>query len=143
MKESPKTLEFRFVRTIPAPQAEVFDAWLNPETPGTPWHENDKLIFNPKVDGLWYWLIRGTSHYGRFTEIERPTRIQHTWMSKYTLGEESMVTVTFEKKGEETLMTLLHAGLPADDVAKAHEDGWNYFLDKLTEHFGTRAHRRE
>lgn len=131
MKKSAKTVEFKFERTIPAPPAEVFDAWLNPEIPGTPWHENDKLIFNPKVDGLWYWLIRGNSHYGRFTKIERPVMIQNTWMSKYTLGEESTVTVTFEKRGTDTLMTLLHAGLPDDEVSKSHEEGWNYFLDKF------------
>jgi uncharacterized protein YndB with AHSA1/START domain len=142
MKNPAKTLEFTFERTIPAPPAEVFDAWLNPEIPGTPWHENDKLIFNPKIEGLWYWLIRGTAHYGRFTEIERPNRIQHTWMSKYTRGEESTVTLTFEKRGEETLMTLLHSGLPDDDAAKSHKEGWTYFLDKLVDHFGTRVRRR-
>ena len=135
MNKSAKTLELKFERTIPAPPAEVFDAWLNPETPGTPWHESDKLIFNPKVDGLWYWLIRGTAHYGRFTEIERPASIQHTWMSKYTLGEESTVTVTFEKMGEETLMTLVHSGLPDTDGGRSHEKGWNYFLDKLLGQF--------
>jgi uncharacterized protein YndB with AHSA1/START domain len=63
-------------------------------------------------------------------------------MSKYTRGEESIVTVTFKKKEEETLMTLLHSDLPDDDLAKAHEEGWNYFLDKLADHFGNRAHRR-
>ena len=39
MNESTKTLEFKFERTIPAPPDEVFDAWLNPKIPGTPWHE--------------------------------------------------------------------------------------------------------
>jgi hypothetical protein len=59
----------------------VFDAWLDPNIPGTPWHENDKLIINPKVDGLWYWLSSGgTPHYGRFMEIDRPGRIQYSWM---------------------------------------------------------------
>lgn len=135
MTKSSQTLEFTFERTIPAPPAEVFDAWLNPETPGTPWHENDKLIFNPNVDGLWYWLIKGTSHYGRFTEITRPGRIQHTWMSRNTLGEESTVTLTFAKKGDETLMTLVHSGLPDTEVDRSHEKGWNYFLDKLLDQF--------
>src|SRR5580698_2945293 len=105
MKNSKKTQEFKFERTIPAPQGDVFDAWLNPKVPGTPWNEKDKLIFNPKVDGFFYWLIDGNSHYGRFTKLERPTRIQHTWMSRHTLGEESTVTLTFKKKGEDTLMT--------------------------------------
>jgi hypothetical protein len=59
MKNSNKTLEFKFERTIPALPGEVFDGWLNPKILGNPWHEADKLILNPKVDGFFYWLIRG------------------------------------------------------------------------------------
>jgi uncharacterized protein YndB with AHSA1/START domain len=140
--KSTKTIELRLERTISAPPGEVFDAWLNPKIPGTPWQENDKLIFNPKVDGLFYWLIRGTSHYGRFTEIARPARIQHTWMSRYTLGEESTVTVTFEKKGDDTLMVLMHTDLPDDERARAHEEGWKHFLDTLVESFASGARNR-
>ena len=143
MKKSTKTLEFKFERTIPAPLDEVYDAWLNPKIPGTPWHEADKLILNPKVDGFFYWLIRGTPHYGRFTEIERPGRIQHTWVSPSTLGEESMVTVTFTKQGEDTLMTLVHSGLPDDDKARSHEKGWNYFLGRFSEQFGDTSRKNK
>jgi uncharacterized protein YndB with AHSA1/START domain len=135
MNESANTLELRVERTIPAPAGEVFDAWLNPKIPGTPWHEGDKLILNPHVDGLFYWLIRGMSHYGRFTELARPGRIQHTWMSPNTLGEESTVTVTFQQQGEGTLMTLVHSGLPDSDGGRSHAGGWNYFLDKLRAQF--------
>jgi uncharacterized protein YndB with AHSA1/START domain len=143
MENSKKTLEFTFERTIPASPGEVFDAWLDPETPGTPWHENDKLIFNPKVDGLWYWLIRGNSHYGRFTEIERPSRIRTAWMSRSTLGEESIVTLTFKKKGDETVMTLVHSGLPDTDGGRGHEKGWNYFLDSFPEQFGVGSRKEK
>ena len=38
-----KTIEVRVERTISAPQVEVFDAWLNPKIPGTPWSEADKF----------------------------------------------------------------------------------------------------
>ena len=141
--KSTESREIKFERTISAPPGEVFDAWLNPKIPGTPWHEGEKLILNPKVDGLFYWLMRGQPHYGRFTEIDRPGRIQHTWMSRNTLGEESTVTVTFQKKGEDTLMILLHSDLPNNEVAKAHEKGWIYFLDKLVDHFGTVARQRK
>src|SRR5712692_5137676 len=99
MKQSTKTIEFKFKRTIPAPLGEVFDAWLNPKIPGNPWNMADKLVLNPKVDGLFYWSVTGTSHYGRFTDVERPGRIQHTWMSPNTSGLESTVTVTFKKQG--------------------------------------------
>lgn len=142
MSNSTKTLEFKFERTIPAAPGEVYDAWLDPKTPGTPWNEADKLILNPQVDGLFNWIIRGTSHYGRFTVTERARRIQHTWVSPYTLGEESLVTVTFEKRGDGTLMTLIHSGLPDDEKAKSHEQGWSYFLDKLVESLGSGARRR-
>jgi uncharacterized protein YndB with AHSA1/START domain len=134
-KTSANTLEFKFERTIPAPPTEVYDGWLNPAIPGTPWYESNKLIFDPRVDGLFYWLFKEHPHFGRFLELKRPSRIQHSWMSQSTLGQESTVTVTFEKKGEGTLMTLHHAGLPDEEIAKNHEKGWNYFLDKLVEQF--------
>jgi uncharacterized protein YndB with AHSA1/START domain len=135
MTESRKTLEIRVERTIAAPLDEVFDAWLNPKIPGNPWNAADKLIFNPKVDGFFYWAITGTPHYGRFTEIERPGRIQHTWMSPNTSGLESTVTVTFEKQGEDTLMTLVHSGLPDTDGGRSHDKGWNYFFDIFPQQF--------
>ena len=133
---SEKTLTFTLERTIPAPPSEVFDAWLDPRVPGTPWNVAEKFIVDTKVDGLFYWTLKGTSHYGRFTEFERPHRIQHTWVSPNTLGQESTVTVTFKKQGEETGMTLMHSDLPDREPARGHEDGWNYFLGIFREQFG-------
>jgi len=135
MSESKKTIQVKVERTIPAPLIEVFDAWLNPKIPGNPWNAADKLLFNPEVDGLFYWSIKGTPHYGRFTELARPGRIQHTWMSPNTSGLESMVTVTFQKEGEGTLMTLVHSDLPDTDSGRSHDKGWNYFLDLFPQQF--------
>ena len=126
---STKTIEVTVERVIPAPLAQVFDAWLDPKIPGNPWHLADKLLLNPKVDGLFYWNFHGTPHFGRFTEVERPGRIGHTWMSPNTAGLESTVAVTFKKKGEGTLMTLVHSGLPDTDGGRSHEKGWTYFFD--------------
>src|SRR4051794_2666389 len=111
MSKSKKTIEMKVERTIPAPMGETFDAWLNPKLPGNPWNAAEKFILDPKVDGLFYWTLKGISHYGRFREIERPGRIQHTWMSPNTLGQESIVTLTFKQQGEDTLMTLVHSDL--------------------------------
>jgi len=98
-------------------------------------------MLNPKVDGFFYWTIRGIPHYGRFTEMERASRIEHTWVSPNTLGEESTVTITFKKRGENTLMTLIHSNLPDSDLAKTHEQGWNYFLGIFPEQFGDASSR--
>ena len=143
MKNSMNTIELKIERTIPASPVEAFDAWLNPKIPGNPWNMAEKLLFHPQVDGFFYWLIQGTSHYGRFTEVERPGRIQHTWMSRSTSGEESTVTVTFKKKGEDTLMTLVHSGLPDTDGGRGHEKGWNYFLDAFSEKFAPASGNRK
>jgi len=131
-----KTLEFKLERTIPAPPGEVFDGWLSPKIPGTPWNAAEEFILEPKLDGLFYWALKGTAHYGRFTAIERPQIIQHTWVSPNTLGMESTVTVTFKEEGRGTLMTLVHSNLPDTDEARGHERGWNYFVGVFREQFG-------
>jgi uncharacterized protein YndB with AHSA1/START domain len=142
MIESKKTIEVKVERTIPAPLVEVFDAWLDPKIPGNPWNAAEKFILDPKVEGLFYWTLKGTSHYGRFTAIERPRRIQHTWMSRGTLGEESMVTVTFKKKEEDTLMTLVHSGLPDTEGGRGHKKGWSFFLESFREQFGNGSRKK-
>ena len=64
MRTNTKTIEFKFERTISASTGEVFDGWLNPKIPGNPWNAAEKFILDPKVDGLFYWTLKGTSHYG-------------------------------------------------------------------------------
>ena len=142
MTKLAKTLEFKFERTIPAAPNEVFDAWLDPRIPGTPWNVAEKFILDPKVDGLFYWSLKKTAHYGRFTVFERPTRMQHTWVSPSTSGNESTVTLTFQKRGEDTIMTLVHSDLPDTDDARGHERGWNYFLRIFGEQFGKGSHEK-
>jgi hypothetical protein len=44
--------------------------------------------------------------------------------------------VTFKEQGEKTLMTLVHSDLPNTDGGRAHQDGWNYYLDIFPEQFG-------
>jgi uncharacterized protein YndB with AHSA1/START domain len=138
---SSKTIEIKVERTISAPCAEVFDAWLDPTVPGTTWNAAEKYLLDARVDGLFYWAMKGTAHYGRFLDVERPSRIRYTWMSPNTSGLESTVDVTFQKRGENTLMTIVHSGLPETEKARGHEKGWRYFLDILSEQFGNGARK--
>ena len=133
---STKTLEFKIERLIPASPEEVFDGWLNPKIPGNPWNVAESFVLDPKVNGLFFWTMKGTAHYGRFTEFEKSARIQHTWVSPNTLGKESIVTLTFKKQGTDTLMTLVHSNLPDHELAYGHDKGWNYFMSIFLEQFG-------
>src|SRR5262249_9374667 len=89
---------------------------------------------------LYYWLFINEAgeqkpHYGRFTIVDHPAKVQYTWMSLHTRGLESLVTVTFQKKGEDTLLTLRHENLPDDDYGRGHEKGWG----QLVSHFLVRS----
>ena len=131
-----KTMEITLSRTIPASPAEAFDAWLDRKNPGTPWCDADRVILDPKVDALFHFHATmkdgtGVSHFGRFEVLDRPGKMQYTWMSPFTRGLESVVTVTFQKKGEDTLLTLKHANLPDDEFGRMHEQGWGHYLGIL------------
>jgi uncharacterized protein YndB with AHSA1/START domain len=136
MTANMKTIEINIKRMIPAAAAEVYDAWLDPQCDANPWHGSARLDFTPKVNGLYYFL-RITDegnhfpHYGRFVVLDRPRKIQLHWMSKHTEGLESVVTVDFVQKGEDTLLSINHANLPDSDKGRMHETGWNHFLGQL------------
>jgi uncharacterized protein YndB with AHSA1/START domain len=135
-----KTMELTFTRTIPASPAEVFRAWMDPEHPGHPWTGAKKRIFDGRVDGMFFFLHvtdegEPLPHYGRFLAVERDKRVQCGWMSPFTRGLESVVTVTFQTKGDDTLLTLTHANLPDDDGGRLHDEGWKECLDGFGEPF--------
>jgi uncharacterized protein YndB with AHSA1/START domain len=77
-------------------------------------------------------------HYGRFVKLERPTIVEHTWMSEPTKGLESVVTVTLEKRGADTLVTLRHSGVPDDEMGRKHQEGWGWMLGALADSLAKR-----
>ena len=130
-------MELTVRRTVGAGAEQVFEAWMNPEHPAAPWQGGERLILRPEVDGLYYWAVKHEgriwAHYGRFIEIARPRRVAYTWMSESTKGLESVVTVTFEPRREQTEVTLRHSGLPDDAPGRQHEAGWTGILGRLAE----------
>jgi uncharacterized protein YndB with AHSA1/START domain len=127
-------------RTIQAPAEEVFDVWIDVKSPGGPWFGSEKVILNPVVDGLFYQGLKHKSriwsHYGRFLVVDRPTKIEHTWVSEATKGMETVVSLAFSEHGGETEVTLTHSGVPDDEMGHNHKEGWTWVLSKLAEGFG-------
>jgi uncharacterized protein YndB with AHSA1/START domain len=134
-----KPLELSVTRSIAARPAEVYDAWLDSKSPGSPWFGARKAVVQPVVDGLFYHVVNfeghDWAHYGRFIALDRPSYIEHTWVSEATRGMESVVSLRFEAKGDETLVTLRHANLPDDEMGRRHGEGWGYALDGIESRF--------
>jgi uncharacterized protein YndB with AHSA1/START domain len=131
--------ELTVSRTILAKVEDVFDVWMNPNCPGGPWYGAARVIVNPVVNGLFYIAVehegRVWPHFGRFVEIARPHKVEHTWMSEGTKGAESVVTVTMESRGDSTEVTLRHSGVPDDETGRKHEEGWAWVLSALADVF--------
>jgi uncharacterized protein YndB with AHSA1/START domain len=135
-----KTTDLAVSRTIPASPERVYDVWLDATSPGGPWHGSKKVILDARVDGLFYhameWEGTTWSHYGRFIALERGRRIEHTWMSPATKGLETVVHITLEPKGDETLLSLRHTGVPDDEFGRQHAQGWTWITDALADLLG-------
>jgi activator of HSP90 ATPase len=140
MNQATKTTEINVRRTIAASPDEVYEAWLDYTRPGSPWHGVGKAIVNPpKVDGLFYSMYqlegREIAHYGRFTTLDKPSKIQHTWVSEATHGMESIVTLSFEPVEGKTQVLVNHSNVPDDEGGRFHENAWKYVLAKMASRF--------
>jgi uncharacterized protein YndB with AHSA1/START domain len=85
-------------------------------------------IFKVEVTPGWVAL-------GEYTEIDRPRLVAFTWGwegegSPVAVGS-SLVRITLEPDGGGTLLSLVHAGLPSEEMLDAHNDGWRHFLARL------------
>jgi uncharacterized protein YndB with AHSA1/START domain len=136
--------DLKVARTVLAKPAAVFDVWLDPKSPVSIWYGAECAVVDTSVGGLFYWLVRhegkSWAHYGRFVRVERPADggagvVQITWMSQATRGEESVVTTTFQPLGDETEVTLIHSGVPDDEMGRRHAEGWTWMLNALAERF--------
>ncbi len=131
------TTEIAVSRTIPAPAEKIFDVWLDPKSPGGPWHGTEGVVLNALVNGLFYLPVKHEgriwAHYGRFVQIDRPHRIEFTWMSEATKGLETIVLLSLEPKGNSTEVTLRHSGMADDEMGSGHKEGWTWSLSSLAD----------
>jgi len=150
-----KLRDLKLSRLVPGPADEVFEVWFDPACPGGPWHGAQKVMMTVAVDGMFYFgLDRAATrlkspglaptgglvgHFGRFTAIDRPHAVEHTWMSEHTRGLETTVSLTFESCAGGTELTLVHRGIPDDELGRRHESGWTALLTRLEAHFGKRG----
>ena len=68
---------------------------------------------------------------GRFRAVEPERRLVMSWAWEGDEDGESTVTVTLQPHADGTELRIVHEGLPDEDTAAKHNEGWNGCLAKL------------
>jgi uncharacterized protein YndB with AHSA1/START domain len=142
-----KTVDLTVHRHIPRTSPEdVYDVWVDPQSPGGPWFGSTTLVMHPAkptVGGMFYTAMEHAGqrwpHFGRFVALERAKLVENTWMSRSTKGLETTVRVTFAAKDGGTQVTLVHLGVPDDEMGRQHQGGWDWMLGMLAESMDKRG----
>ncbi|HVC60902.1 MAG TPA: SRPBCC domain-containing protein [Acetobacteraceae bacterium] len=138
-------------RLIDAPRALVYKAWTQSEHAARWWGPQGFTTVSCRMDarpgGAYRLAMRapdGTMHTKRgvYREIAEPERLvfSYAWEdANGNLGHEMRVTVTFEARGQQTLLTLHQTGFEAIPERDSHQQGWTSCLERFTEYILTTA----
>jgi len=129
-------------KLIPASREEVFAAWSDPVSirrwmcPGDVILAEAQLDF--RVGGRFRILMKGEredyDHTGTYQEIEPPSKLSFTWVSKGTDFKTTLVTVQLFEREAGTELILTHERFPSADRVRRHLSGWGQIADRLAEH---------
>lgn len=135
------TATVRVQRIMPAPPAEVFDEWLDPDAL-TEWMcprpaRVVGVTLDPRVEGILRFDVddEGTQVLitGQFLEIDRPHLLRFTWSNSDWPDPTvtSVVEVRFAPAADaQTLMSIEHRLVPATEFDDFH-NGWTLTADQL------------
>lgn len=133
------TLDVRLERLVAATPEQAFHVWCDAESmaqwysPEPGW---DDAVATSDVREGGSWHVEFGAAGERYTEsgtyrvVDPPSRLVYSSVFSSPDGRtfETLVTVTFERRGDKTLVTLCDAGFPDEAMRAAHERGWPGFL---------------
>jgi uncharacterized protein YndB with AHSA1/START domain len=132
----------RVERVLPAPPAEVYDAWLDEAVlrdfmcpaPGFA----SEASVDPRVGGGFRFVMsfpdREYEITGEYIALDRPDLLSFTW--RHVDDVDSVVTIVFAPHGSgETVMTITHSRLPAE-LVQSHSEGWGSISERLAAWLG-------
>ncbi len=92
---------------------------------------------DPTVGGRYEFSFpeSGKTLSGTFSEVVPGKRLAFSWNQQDEPGTlERHVTVDFEVRDRNTLLTVTHSGAAADAERQGHLEGWQHFLGRLERH---------
>jgi len=128
-------------RIVKAPRERVFKAWTTADDLKRWWGPGEfttpEAHVDPRPGGSYLLVMQPPAGdpmrlVGTYKEVQPPERLVYTWRwdTEWSDGHESLVTVEFVDKGDETEVILNHDhfGPEGEDP---YRDGWEGGLDKL------------
>jgi uncharacterized protein YndB with AHSA1/START domain len=83
-------------------------------------------------------VLPGHTARGEVVEIDPPRRLVFTFGWEPGAGDtpavaagSSTVEIELEEDGSGTLLRFTHSGLPTEDTAASHTEGWDHYLGRL------------
>ena len=134
------TLEMQ--RTLPAASEIVFDAFSDPSRLAKWWGPRGFTIPSVEVEareGARYRIEMqppdGDAFFlaGEFREVEPPGRLVFSflWEEPDPDDVETLVELSFESRGESTVVTLRQGRFKTEERRELHRGGWSDSFDKL------------
>jgi uncharacterized protein YndB with AHSA1/START domain/catechol 2,3-dioxygenase-like lactoylglutathione lyase family enzyme len=134
--------DIRLERVVNATPDAAFKHWVDAEARRRWYAPDDSWTVEAaetdlRVGGAWRVRFGPTPdemyvEQGVFEDIDPPHRVVYTTVYEFPDGRPSFrtrVTVTFEPRGDRTLLTVLDTGYPSEEQRRAYEAGWPDFLD--------------
>jgi uncharacterized protein YndB with AHSA1/START domain len=120
-------------RRIAAPPEEVFAFFTDPVR-YVRW-QGISAELDPTPGGLYRVQMTADSAVrGSYVEIDPPVRVVFTWgwegNPELPPGS-STVEITLRADDAETVLHLRHSGLPDEQTAAMHDEGWQLFIGQL------------
>ncbi len=126
-------------RRFAAPPEKVYAAWSDPEKMshwmGPVGTQRVEAECDLRVGGRYAikMVMSDDEHdvSGVYREIVPNEKLVFTWAWKTMPERQSLVTVTFRKDGNGTIMTLLHERFFDEEARDRHNAGWTGTMDRL------------
>ncbi len=142
-------LELVVSRLIDAPRVLVFKAWTQQDHAARWWGPQGFTVVSCRLDategGSYRVSMRspeGTMHTKRgvYQEVVAPERLVFTYAwedADGNLGHAMHITVTFEARGQQTLLTLRQTGFEDIPERDSHGSGWTSCFERFAEYIAS------